>query len=112
MTVALPAAALVLPLADIDATAVAAAMSAGIDLHEADGAVWSVQGMGALMVLREYGDVIITDVPHSLLEVLLDWGIGVTDQPLCAMSEVAVIIDCPPLHLTDAVAGRALEEAR
>lgn len=110
MTVALPAAAFVLPLADIDANAVAEAMSAGTDLHEADGAVWSVQGMGALMILRAYAEVIITDTPAAFVETLLDWGMGVTDQPLHTMSEVAAIIDCAPLCLTDALADRALGE--
>lgn len=109
MTVALPAAAVVLPLADIDTGAVAAAMSAGADLLEADGAVWSAQGMGALMILREYAEVIITDTPAALIETLLDWGVGVTDQPLRTMSGVAVTIDCLPLLLTDEVADCALE---
>lgn len=109
MTIALPAAAFVLPLDGIAPSAVAAAMDAGIDVHEADDAVWSAQGMAALMILRTYAETIITDAPAALIEPLLDWGVGVTDWPLCSTSEAAVIIECPPLQLTDAVADHALE---
>lgn len=107
--VAVAASSFVLPLDGIDPTAVAGAMTAGIDLHEADGAVWSGQGMSALLWLRERASVIVTDVPADLAETLLGWGFGVTDQPLASMSEVASIIDCPPLMLNEAAATSALD---
>ena len=109
MTIALPAAAFVLPLDGIDPTAVAAAVNAGSDVHEDGGYVWSAQGLGALMALRAYAEIIITDAPAALIDVLLDWGIGVTDWPLRSVSGVAVIIECAPLCLTDALADLALE---
>lgn len=112
MTVALPAAAFVLPLDGIDPVTVAAAMNAGIDLHEDGGAVWSTQGMAALMALRAYAEIIITDAPAALVDTLLDWRVGVTDWPLCSMSEAAVTIDCPPLCLTDGLVDPALERDR
>ena len=109
VTIALPAAAFVLPLDGIDPVTVAAAMDAGIGLHEDSGAVWSAQGLAALMALRAYGEVIITDAPADLIDTLLDWRVGVTDWPLHTMSDTAVTIDCPPLRLTDAIADGALE---
>lgn len=109
MTIALPASAFVLPLDGIDPTAVAAAMDAGIGLHEDNGAVWSAQGLAALMALRAYAEIIITDAPADLIDTLLDWRVGVTDWPLHTMTGTAVTIDCPPLRLTDAIADGALE---
>lgn len=112
MTIALPASAFVLPLDGIDETIVAEAMSAGIDLHEDGGAVWSAQGMAALMALRAYAEVIITDAPADLIETLLDWRIGVTDWPLSSVSDVAIIIECAPLCLTDGLVDPTLERDR
>lgn len=109
MTIALPASAFVLPLDGINPRVVADAMAAGIDVHEDGGAVWSAQGLAALMILRTYAETIITDAPAALIEPLLDWGVGVTDWPLSSMSDVAAIVDCPSLQLTDAVADLALE---
>lgn len=109
MTIALPASAFVLPLDGIDPSAVAAAMDAGIDVHEDGDFVWSAQGMAALIALRTYAETIITDAPAALIDMLLDWGVGVTDWPLSTMSEAAAIVDCPPLCLTDAIADSALE---
>lgn len=109
--VALPASTFVLPLGGIDPAAVARAMTAGMDVHEDRGAVWSAQGMSALLTLRERAEVIVTldAVDAGLADTLLDWGMGVTDQPLHTMSEVAAIIDCPPLMLTEAAVLSALE---
>ncbi len=107
--VAVPAAAFVLPLDGISPRTVADAMSAGIDVHVDSGAAWSAQGMSALLWLRERAEVIVTDVSADLAETLLGWGFGVSDQPLASMSEVASIIDCPPLMLNEAAAGTALE---
>lgn len=110
--VAVEAAAFVLPLDGIDPTAVAGAMREGIALHENAGWVWSVDGMSALLALRERVEVIVTldAVNYGLAETLLEWGVGVTDEPLASLSEVAAIIDCAPLRLTDALAERALGE--
>jgi len=108
--VAVRASAFVLPLDGIHTTAVAAAMAAGIDLHTDSAAVWSAPGMSALLWLRERAAVIVTDVPADLAETLLGWGLSVTDQPLRSLSEAgAIIIDCPPLRLTEAAATSALE---
>ncbi|MEZ3155924.1 hypothetical protein AB1K56_03265 [Microbacterium sp. BWR-S6Y] len=109
--VALEASAFALPLTDIDPRHVAAAMSAGIEMHEDSGFVWGVQGMSALLLLRARAEVIVTldAVDFALADTFLGWGIGTTDQPLRSMSEVACIIDCPPLRLTEAVALTALE---
>ncbi len=109
--VAVAASSFVLPLDGIDPRHVAAPMQEGIDLHEDSGFVWSVQGMNALLALRERAQVIVTldAVDHGLSEVLLGWGLSVTDQPLASLSEVAVIIDCPLLALTETTALSALE---
>lgn len=108
--VALAASAFVLPLDGIDPRHVAAAMSAGIDLHEDSDCVWSAQGMAAVIALRERAEVIVAlDGAVSLVDTFLGWGIGVTDYPLASLSEVAVIIDCPPLMLTENAATSALE---
>jgi hypothetical protein len=111
VTVALRAAAFVLPLDGIDPRHVAGAMREGIALHEDDGFVWSVDGMSALLALRERVEVIVTldAADASLADTLLDWGVGVTDQPLASLSEVATIIGCPPLMLSEAAALGALE---
>lgn len=111
--VALEAAAFALPLADIDARFVAAAMDAGIELHEDAGFVWSAQGMAALLALRERAEVIIAldAVDFALTEILLGWGLGVTQEPLDSLSDVAVTIDTAPLSLTERMALDALEVA-
>jgi hypothetical protein len=107
--VAVRASAFVLPLDGIRPRTVAAAMAAGIDLHTDSGAVWSAQGMTALLRLRERAEVIVTDAPADLVETLLGWGVGVTGYPLASMSGVACVIDCPPLMLNEAAATSALE---
>jgi len=109
--VALEATAFALPLTDIDPRHVAAAMSAGIELHEDAGFVWGVQGMSALLLLRESGEVIVTldAVDFAFADTLLGWGLSITEQPLHSLSGVAGIVDCPPLRFTEAVALTALE---
>lgn len=110
--ISLEASAFVLPLDGIDAHAVAAAMHAGTDLHEADGAVWSAQGMAAVLALREHAEVIICTGNAALAEVLLGWGLGVTDQALGVMLHVGRIIETAPLMLTEAAALLALRVRR
>lgn len=111
--VALEAAAFALPLVDIDPHLIAAAMGAGADLHEADGFVWSAQGLAALLALRVQAEVItvLDAVDYALSETLLGWGLGFTLEPLTSLYGVAVIIDAPPLALTEAMAHTALEAA-
>ena len=109
--VAVRASAFVLPLEGIRPRTVADAMTASIDVHVDGAAVWSAQGMSALLALRERAEVIVTDVPANLAETLLEWGLSITDQPLRSLSEAACIIDCPPLMLTESVALEVLEAA-
>lgn len=110
--IALAASAFALPLNGIDATQVAEAMTAGIDVHEDGGFVWSAQGMSALLALRERVEVIVTldAVDYDLADTLLEWGLSTTDQSLRELSEAGVIIiDCAPLTLIEDVALEVLE---
>jgi len=110
--VAVEASSFALPLDGIDLRHVAGAMREGIALHEDGGWVWSVDGMSALLALRERVEVIVTldAVNAGLAETLLEWGMGVTDEPLRSLSEAgAIIIDCSPLTLIEDVAQEILE---
>lgn len=109
--VAVEASSFVLPLDGIDPRHVARAMREGIVLHDNAGYVWSVDGMSALLALRERVEVIVTldAVNYGLAETLLEWGLSVTDEPLRSLSEAgAIIIACSPLTLIEDVAQEIL----
>lgn len=109
--VAVKASSFALPLDGIDPRHVARAMREGIAHHEDGGYVWSVDGMSALLALRERVEVIVTldAVDHDLAETLLEWGLSITSEPLRSLSEAGVIIiDCSPLTLIEDVAQEIL----